>query len=79
MILRKFPVFSLFNRDFGGDGFAADCLHRQRTFSRTENVLFSPHDGGISKRYGHIGRTIGNCFSGGVRRGNLLERGRGVP
>ncbi len=26
VILQKFPVLSLFNREFGGDGFARDCL-----------------------------------------------------
>ena len=31
MILQKFPVFSLFNREFGGDGFARDCLHRHHS------------------------------------------------
>ena len=27
---RKSPVFSLLNREFGGDRFARDCLHRQQ-------------------------------------------------
>ena len=27
MNLQNFPVFSLFNREIGGDGFAQDCVH----------------------------------------------------
>jgi hypothetical protein len=34
--LQDFPVFSLLNREFRGDGFARDSLHRQQVFDIAE-------------------------------------------
>jgi hypothetical protein len=41
MILKKFPVLTLFNREFGGDGFAVDCVHRQFSKNkRTKTIIY---------------------------------------
>ena len=50
--MKKFPVFSLLNREFGREEFARDCTHRQRVspfFLRPGLTPLCPAIAGISR------------------------------
>ena len=63
--MQKFPVFSLFNREFSGDGFARDCphhhssLHFPATNPRTEtNGGVAPLSDGICRSFAVERRSL---------------------
>ncbi len=81
--MRKFPVFSLFNREFGGDGFARDSLHSQpvRVLRvRPAALSRSPEKARVSRAFArHVaGRVTGrDPLSQGTRpRRAIISAGR---
>ncbi len=77
VILRKFPVNSLFNREFGGDGFAADCLHHHPLSSEPRSMNARGGNAAVPGRLAGIlpttvaGRRTKSRFSGHIRRPSL--------